>query len=35
LYQHYFMLKLGDFYDHEYNVSELSISLTVAWYLRS
>jgi hypothetical protein len=28
------MLKLYDFYDHKYNVSELSMSLTLVRYLR-
>ena len=27
---HYFMLKLDNFYDHKYNASELSTSLTLA-----
>lgn len=35
LYVTLFMLKFGDFYDHVYNTSEISTSLTLAWYLLS
>jgi hypothetical protein len=34
LYLSLFMLKLKDFYDREYHVPEISMSLTLAWYLR-
>jgi hypothetical protein len=29
------MLNVEDFYDNEYNASELPTPLTLAWYLRS
>jgi hypothetical protein len=34
LYLTLFMLKLEDFYDHEYNASELLMFLLLSWYLR-